>query len=282
MKHLSKITYLLLVSVATLFTSCSTDDDAPATTNELGHLQLVTTLANDQHTITLYTTNGAFQTGYNEVYFQIKDAAGNWIDNAAPQWKPEMKMMDMSHACPYSTIAKKEHATHTFKGYIVFTMAGSDMEHWELTMDYTVKGTAYTVSAPIDVEEAPNRVVESFKATDGNSYVLAMVAPENPVIGANDMKAVLYQMASMTSFVPVAGYTVEIDPRMPGMGNHSAPNNINLTDAANGMYQGKINFTMTGYWVVNLQLADASGNVIAGTEVNETNERSNIFFEVAF
>jgi len=40
---------------------------------------------------------------------------------------------------------------------------------------------------------------------------------------------------------------------MPSMG-HGSPNNVNPVLTKNGHYKGKVNFTMTGDWRINLEL----------------------------
>ncbi len=233
MKYLKTLKHILVLSIIVFFVSCSKDDDI-VPSNELENLQLVTAIDNGQHKIEFYTTSGKFQTGYNAIYFQIKNTDGSLVNNATATWTPVMNMMNMSmnHSCPYSSIAKKENAQSTYAGYIVFQMTGNDMEHWELSLDYTINGTSYTTNAQIEVTAAPKRIVESFEASDGERYVLAMVEPAKPIVGINDMKAVVYRMETMMSFVPVEGYKVKIDPRMPGMGNHGSPNNVDLTDVS--------------------------------------------------
>lgn len=70
---------------------------------------------------------------------------------------------------------------------------------------------------------------------------------------------------------------------MPGMGNHSSPNNVHATQAAAGkLYTGKLSLTMTGYWKINLQLAKPDGTILGGQEVTDTNLASNLFFEIDF
>jgi hypothetical protein len=279
MKHLKTLTLFFL----TIFViSCSDSDDNSTPTDELAGLQLVTTLQNDSHDISLYTADGTLQTGYNLIAMQIKDADGNPISNASITWNPVMHMMSMDHSCPKSAVAKKQNADFTYEGFIVFQMAGNDMESWELTVNYTINGTSYTASSTIDVAASPKRRVESFQATDGNRYVVAMIEPMAPKVGINDMTAVVYQMESMMGFIPIEGYLVKIDPRMPGMGNHGSPNNVDLVSIADGFYQGKLSLTMTGYWKVNLQLVDAGSTVIYGNEVTEDSPGSNIYFEVEF
>lgn len=273
-------TILCMATIALFFASCSDNDDVVV--DELQDLKLVTTISNATHKIELYTATGDFRTGYNAVYFQIKDADGALVQNATASWTPVMSMTSMSHSCPASEIAKKQDAESTYAGYIVFQMASNDTEYWELTLDYTINGTAYTAKDKIQVTQAPKRVVESFTGADNERYIVALVEPVAPKVAVNDIKAVIYQMESMMSFVPVEGYKLKIDPRMPGMGNHTSPNNVDLEQGDDEMYQGKLSLTMTGYWKINLQLVNTTGEILKGEAVTETVEGSSIYFELEF
>lgn len=277
----SMFIYTLIVFV---LASCKKDEqeETPVVTNELAGLQLAQSITNEGHTISLYTNNGRFQTGYNSIFFQIKDAQGSLVSDVVANWTPVMQMMSMSHSCPYSAITKKAGSGSTYGGFIVFQMAGSDMEYWELTLNYEINGNSYSVTEVIDVVQAPKRVVESFMASDNSRYVMALVAPTSPKVGINDMQAVLYKMETMMSFVPVDDYKIKIDPRMPGMGNHGSPNNVDLTKGADLYYYGKLSMTMTGYWKINLQLENAAATIIKGEAITESNEGSSIYFEVEF
>lgn len=282
MIHLKTLKYLLVLFAFAFLASCTNDEEIKTPTSELENLQLAKTIKNENHIIDFYTASGTFKTGYNAISFQIKDTNGNLINNATATWSPVMRMTNMSHSCPFSDISKKQNAQATYQGAIVFQMAGNETEHWELTLNYTVNNQTYTITDQINVIAAPKRVVESFQATDGSRYVLALVEPTKPMVGSNDIKAVLYKMESMMSFVAVDGYKIKIDPRMPGMGNHGSPNNIDLTQVPNGFYQGKLNLTMTGLWRINLQVANAEDNIIKGDEITGTTTNSSIYFELEF
>jgi hypothetical protein len=52
-------------------------------------------------------------------------------------------------------------------------------------------------------------------------------------------------------FPPDDSYTIEIKPEMPVTGIVS-PNNVNPVNTSLGHYKGKVNFTMTGEWHVNV------------------------------
>jgi hypothetical protein len=74
-----------------------------------------------------------------------------------------------------------------------------------------------------------------------------------------------------------------LDPRMPGMGNHSSPNNTDLSyNSSDTMYHGDLSLTMTGYWVLNLKLVDDNNTVLKGEDVTEENTQSSLYLELEF
>ncbi len=274
--------YAGLIMLVLFAMSCKKENASINNTNETEGLTLVKTIANGTQSINLYAANGKLTVGYNKVFLQIKNADGSFVNNAQLSWKPLMQMMSMQHACPYSAITKVANTNSFYEGYIVFQMAGNATEYWELKLDYTIGSTAYTATSKIDVTSASKRNLVSFLGTDNARYIVALVSPTNPKVAVNDMQAMVFKMQDMMTFPVVDGYTVKIDPRMPGMGNHGSPNNVHLTQNANKIYAGKLSLTMTGYWKINLQLANATGTVVKGEEVTSANEGSSIYFEVEF
>jgi len=87
----------------------------------------------------------------------------------------------------------------------------------------------------------------------------------------------------MLTFNQVENYTIQLDPRMPDMDNHTSPNNVNLIyDSTSGIYKGKLNLTMSGYWKVNLIVRDANNTILKGDSINSTIAASSIYFEIEF
>jgi hypothetical protein len=164
-------------------------------------------------------------------------------------------------------------------------MPGNADEYWDITFTYEVEGQEYSVTETIDVT-APSdgkQTVSAFMGSDDVRYILAMVEPTDPEVAVNDIQAMLFKMESMMSFPGVENYSVTLDPRMPGMGNHSSPNNEDLTyDAATKSYKGKLSLTMTGYWKLNLKLLNSSGEVLKGEDITEEIEASSLYFELEF
>lgn len=274
--------YAFLLATA-LFMSCSSDDNNnPATTDETDGLTFVESFHNNTHTINLFTENGELTEGYNRIFLQIKDTHDNFIKDASLSWSPLMYMHNMQHACPFSQITKTSGKQTLYQGYIVFQMASNDSEYWELTFDYTIGGTTYQVSGEIDVFQSDKRRVSSFMGSDNQRYIVALIEPSDPKVAINDMSAGVFRMETMMSFPVADNYKLKIDPRMPGMGNHGSPNNVDLTQGADGFYHGKVSLTMTGYWKINLILEDQNGDALKGEEITETNQSSSIFFEIEF
>jgi hypothetical protein len=236
------------------------------------------------YTFYLYKSDtGSLKTGYNAVFIQLKNnTTGKYVEDANLSWKPLMHMTSMSHACPYSAIQKVENTKTLYKGYFIFIMTSNDMEYWEITYDY-IKGSDTIVEAAsrVTVNQSAKVRYKSFTGSDNSKYFLALVNPSSPKVGTNEITAYLYKMVDMLTFIPVENYTIQIDPRMPDMDNHTSPNNTNLTYNA-GIYKGTLNLTMTGYWKINLVVLDASNTVIKGEAITGNVTASSIYFEIEF
>jgi hypothetical protein len=196
---------------------------------------------------------------------------------------PMMQMPTMQHSCPKSAISKVEGKNTVYSGFIIYQMTNTDSTGWSLTIEYIIDGIDYTVTETINVMQYENQNVTSFMASDNSRYILALIEPENPSIATNTMKVGLFKMQNMMLFPVVENYTIALDPRMPGMGNHSSPNNTDLTfNSTDNLYYGDLSLTMTGYWKLNLKLINTSDEVLKGEDVTEENEASSLYLELEF
>lgn len=285
MKTLKSVATTLMVSL--FFYSCNTDTtESPALeANPMEDFHLVSSIDSDGHLIELYAGNQVLTVGYNEIYLRIKDVATeHYLELPQISWMPVMHMLQMDHSSPKSQLLITENPT-VAKGFIIFQMPGNTEEFWDLTLNYTVGGQTHSTTKVIDV--LPNadgkQKVSAFMGSDGKRYVLAMVEPQTPQVAVSDFVAVLYTMENMMSFPVVENYKIALDPRMPGMGNHSSPNNVDLSyDPSTKTYRGKLALTMTGYWKLNLKLLNETGAVLKGEDVTEENLESSLYFEIEF
>jgi hypothetical protein len=274
---------IILLFAALAFASCSSDSTEPAV-DELDGLTKFQEITNTTHTIELYRHMGGLVQGYNEVAFRIKDnSTGQYVKNATASWMPLMHMTSMTHSCPKSKIEKESAEATLYEGYIVFQMAQNATEYWDLKIDYTINGTAYTATSVVDVPASVKQTVTTFTGTDGVRYIAAYAEPHHPKVAINDIEVAIFKMQDMMTFPVVDNYKLKIDPRMPSMGNHSSPNNVDLTQtAAGGLYNGKMSLTMTGYWKINLQLVNANNEVLKGEAITDAVSASSIYFEIEF
>jgi len=281
MKTLKYIFALLILSVS--FVSCSDDDSFVP--DPMEGLNKIYEFSEADHSIMIYSEKQILEVGYNEIAIKIKDNASNsYLNNAEITWMPMMHMENMGHSAPHSTLSNSEEST-VYKGDIVFQMANNDSEYWEVTLNYNFNGQLREKALRIYVAEPVDglKKTQVFMGSDETKYILAYVNPKDPKVAINDMQAVLYKMESMMSFPVVENYKITVDPRMSGMGNHSSPNNQDLTySTATKMYNGKLSLTMTGYWKINLKLMNQSGDVLKGEDVTEANPESSLYFELEF
>ena len=283
MKSIIKTILATLVMALSLISCRNSEDPIVESPNELSGLQLIKEFSNDKHIIELYSASGKLSQGYHEISLRIKNkATGQYENNATIDWTPTMHMTSMSHSCPKSAVSKPL-GNNLYKGYIVFTMAQNASEYWDLKVNYTIDGSNYTATTVLDVPASTKRIVTSFKGSDNTKYILAYIEPKNPKVATNDFVVGVWKMVDMNTFAVVDGYTVKIDPRMPSMGNHTSPNNMHATQKnAGGLYFGKLSLTMSGYWKINLQLADQSGSILKGEEITDSTPASSIYFELEF
>jgi hypothetical protein len=278
------IKYIIPIFLILLSISCSDDNSIETPVNEVQDLQKVQEFTNSTHVVELFTESGILSLGYNDITLRITDkASGNFVENATITWNPIMHMTMMTHSCPKSDVSKVSNKQTIYSGYIVFQMPENNDEGWDLTIDYTIDGVEYEVEGDISVPNSDKQIVTVFTGTDEIKYILALIEPQNPEVKVNDMTVGLFKMENMMSFPVVKNYTIKLDPRMPSMGNHSSPNNEDLTFNSNTtMYDGKLSLTMTGYWKLNLMLYNSEDELLKGEEVTDTNESSSLFLELEF
>lgn len=288
----------IFLGLLLFFVACSSDDDHSAQNqDETEHLQLVKSFEQDGFTLDLFTSSGALEVGYNKVFFRIENPEGEYEENAQLSWSPLMTMhmdhhkmndddpMVHHHSCPYSEIIKSPNTSSLYQAFVVFIMPSSETDSWELKLDYTVSGIQKNLEAEVQVSSSETDYQKTFISTigaDDENYLLALVNPQKPKIGINPMEVAVFKQESEMDFPIVDHFKIKVDPRMPGMGNHSATGSQDLIQGNNGFYQGMVSFSMTGYWKINLILLDEEGEVLKGEPISEENPGSSIHFKVEF
>ncbi|MDR2122634.1 MAG: FixH family protein [Flavobacteriaceae bacterium] len=285
MKVFNSLLLLLLFSVSSC-TLDKTDYEAEIDTvvPVYGEFKETTVLNNGQYKISIGTLNGTFYRGYNELRIKIFNTQSNSeISNADLTFLPIKVNNEGNHSsCPH--LYKLEYNTNEkyYSGYAVFTEESNPI-NWSLYINAKINDQNYSFNKDVEVKEQNNKNLNmtSFVGKDGQQYYIALISPQKPKVSKNDLVAGIYKYNEPTSpegtfpdpnqfsYSQVTGYTLALDPRMPepSMGNHSSPNNVDLTQRSDGLYQGIVNYTMTGNWTLNFILYDQNGLIIKGTEV---------------
>ena len=257
---------------------CCSAEEALQVYNFLKTVTIVpelSTTVDGLYNVFAYTETGSFHKGYNDIYFVVtKKKTGNYVKNfEISNVSPLMYMVkkNMSHSTPvgdgYKTFDETRPALK--HGWISFLMTTSDAGYWTLGYDIEVLGSKGTLAdTPIIVDELPagQDWLKSFKV-GSDTYYLSLANATDWKTGTNDIVAYVSKKGAMGTkpyALATETFTIEIDPRMPDMANHTSPDNVALTRQDDGSYKGTINLTMTGLWRIHLTVKDADGNVVAG------------------
>lgn len=235
----------------------------------------LSTVIDGQYNVFAYSKTGTFHTGYNELYFvATKKKNGNYVKNfSITDVTPLMLMtkMQMQHSTPTGGSAESFNDGYQAvkRTWVSFLMNTSENGSWTLSYDAKVLNANGGIEATdITVDALPDgqQWLKSFKV-GADTYFLSLVDPTDWQTGENTITAYVSKKSTpITSPYGLAEeqFTIEIDPRMPDMGNHTSPDNVALTRQTDGSHQGVINLTMTGLWRIHLTVKDALGNVVAG------------------
>lgn len=290
MKIVQLCVALLLFATASC-TKSKTDYEAEIETVVPEHYDYAEAVSMDTggYKISIETLNGTFYKGYNELHLKVTNKQSKEAVQASdvtflPIKKSYTNGSDSS--CPHQYELKYDTDSSYFTGYVVFTDTSDADGSWQLYLSFTIAGQAYSVSKEITVAGQTNKNLNmtSFTGKDGTEYVIALVSPQKPEVGTNDLVAGIYRYnpptqaagtfpdPSQFSYSIVQGYTLAIDPRMPepSMGNHSSPNNVDLTQQGDSLYHGVVNYTMTGNWTLNFIMTNQNGQILKGTVVPTT------------
>jgi len=249
-----------IAAVAIVGTSCKKEDTptTPPTTDPYAELYKIGEMpaTGSNLTVALYMDEEPF-TGYNYVYAVVKDANGNAVESASVEYMPMMDMGSMQHSSPVEQPMWNPDVKAAM-GSVTFIMPSANGT-WTVKVMVEDMSTSEMGSATFPVSViAPNeaRLFSFVSATNQDKIFVALVEPRMPKVGLNNFEVVVYKKASMMDFPPVNDLNISIDPEMPTMG-HGSPNNENPVATQDGHYAGIVNFTMTGYWKVNMTFKDA-------------------------
>lgn len=307
MKHL----HVIVIAIFIVITSCTldkTDYEAELNIETITYIEFeeVITANNEDYKISLEALNGTLYKGYNEIHLKIINSeTGEEVENSEITFLPIMTDANGNKSsCPHKYNLEYNATEGYYKGYVVFTNKSSSTVDWQLYIGFTDNTKTQSINTVISIEEQTNMNLNmtAFTGNDNEHYFIALVAPQSPRVAQNDLVAGIYKYNKPTnvagvfpdvtqfSYSVVENHTLLLDPRMPepSMGNHSSPNNKDLTQESDGLYHGVVNYTMTGNWTLNFILKDENQQIIKGNNVSTEftpgieGEKGELFIDILF
>lgn len=213
--------------------------------------------------VVLYAEQEPF-VGYNHFYIALYDSISNTqLKDVHVEFAPLMDMGTMVHACPYEN-PEFNSQTKLYAGACTFIMAG--MWNFDVWFSKSIESSAlHSYTFEFNVQAAS--MVKNIDATDGKKYFITLMQPEKWQVGMNDIEFCINTRETMMNFPAAENLNIVMNPWMDmgGGTGHGSPNNENPTHGNNGHYAGKINFTMSGGWDINLAISNADSVIMETT-----------------
>lgn len=250
--------FAVIIAASLVLSSCKNEDNptSPEADPLSGLIKIAEGYALGAATkVVLWSKTQLFM-GYNNLYIALLDSvSGGFITDAHVHLMPMMNMGTMQHSAPYENPASTNAVNKLFPCSVVFIMSSMGGT-WMLNVDIhnhqnNKEGTA---SLSLTVSEVNPPIMKSITAlNDSSKLFISYLKPTKLSVGMNDFEITIHRRNNMMSFPPDSGYIIVLTPEMPSMG-HGSPNNVNPAHTQAGHYKGKVNFTMTGEWRLNLDI----------------------------
>jgi len=258
---MKKILFIVLAFAGTILSSCQKDSEIIIEDPKNNLIKIADAFAIGSATKVELWSGTELNTGYQKLYVALTDSAsGKALNRSSVQIQPMMDMdmngTKMSHSAPIENPESMDASNTLFPCAAVFTMPSTgESGKWRMIVMVKKEGqTKYgKAEMAIQVKQSQPERVKTITAADGSKLTIAYINPASPKVGVNDFEIAVFKKQDMMNFPAEDNYSITMTPEMPSMG-HGSPNNVNPTLTKNGHYKGKVNFTMTGDWRINLVL----------------------------
>lgn len=243
---------VLLTLTAVVFTGC-TQTTEPVSTEPPSYA-LVSSSTVSGYGVEIFA-DGPISVGYTPLHVKIT-RDGQIVRNAHVTIMPDMDMGMHHHSCPVEQPSTSGADAHGYyHGAAIFTMSSATA--WTITIAFDDHNADTTTSVTTKIAVAAAEAVRTAKDSSSLKYVFAMQAPTQRM-GMNDVIFHCYRTADGFDFVPVNDAVLTFEPSMPSMG-HGSHGNQQPTRKGNGVYGGRVNYTMTGDWEIALSVSTSNG-----------------------
>ncbi|WP_236582206.1 FixH family protein [Sphingobacterium spiritivorum] len=216
------------------------------------------TLLGNRH-VSLWSMDSLY-TGYETLYLKVADTNGNAVPDMGIDYRPVMHMGMMSHAGPFQKLISK--GSGIYQADVVFIMANMEGmgKGWQFHTFLTEHGKTDTLSFDLPVKEAKYaRTLPTGTKDDGRVFVSCLL-PAEIKKGSNPIRFVIHK-TDKDRFPELDGYSITLEPFMPAMG-HGSSGNKNAEGTGGGRYEGTVQLSMPGEWLIKATLLK-DGNVVS-------------------
>lgn len=256
---MKKILALLSTATALTLAACGSSTPDPAAAKVV-----VGTATAGSFTVKLLA-DVALGTGANAVYAQVTDTStAAAVTDLSVTIVPMMDMGTMTHSCPVTGPMEYDPADGFYMTGVIFQMMGNWRAKVSLARSGMTTAVADFAFPVVDAKSSATFTVGMTK------YVLSYNYVNPKVVGLNTVAVSLHSTTDMgMTFVPVNDATFEMVPWMTSMG-HGASGSVQPTLLADGVYQGKVMFSMPGDWDVTVKVTLSGASAPAASPVFST------------
>jgi hypothetical protein len=242
----NSIKYVALLLLAFALYSCSDDETNPVKDTDEVTLNSITNKTVGDYTFEIVSEETELKEGHSVFYIRATDNSSNSIANdLAVNLMMDMGMM--IHSTPFMTEVVTINNMEYIKVDATFIMASAGGT-WHLDL----KSESLAIDEKIDFIVTETGNVKRFTFEE-KSYFVTLRSLDSPKVGMNDFTVSIHTRESMMIHPAVTDLTTEVEMLMPSMG-HGSDGNVSPVHTANGIYNGKVNFNMTGDWQITLKL----------------------------
>lgn len=213
--------------------------------------------------------------GRNSIGLRLSEQESGAVIDAATITQAWLMTMDSeSHGCPDRDPLDAADEEGLFPAAVVLPMPTSAGGSWSSTVSVQLDGGAAHELAFSDLTVANSDRAQVLTGDDGGIYLVSLsftdgVSPAvEPAAGDNAILVTAHSQAGPTEFDAADDLTVSVAADMPSMG-HGSSTPSSASPRGDGDYQGSVDLSMPGAWVVTVTLQRA-GEALGAVDFDVT------------
>lgn len=247
------VKYLVITIAVFTFVSCgdNTINDPVNNNPDPTNYTLILSSVSGNSKVEVYSATASFfASGYNDL--GIKFFVNNQPKTTGfVKFKPKMYHYfpgSPMHSSPASPEFTYNSSLQMFMGYASILMPTDSNMFWTGFFNYNNEASVDSVTFTVNTL-GTSQVKMFVEPIGGWIYHITLVSPYYPAQGLNDLKCILHRTNNDIDYEEITNAQMYVRPWMEAMG-HGSSNNVHPVYTSGGIYQGSVNFNMSGIWSV--------------------------------